>query len=139
MVVAGEGTDLGVFISAWHRLGLDVDKNGAEDLAVQGYSGNGSLGLNPLTVQDPLGNMTVLLNSVASTWQGTADGYGNTMAPINMSVSAQADGSFVFSNLNIRYQSDFLIDTNPSFTGNLTNVLNQIMTLGSGTFSACCR
>ena len=136
LVVAGEGTDLGVFISAWHRLGLDVDKNGAEDLAVQGYSGNGSLGLNPLTVQDPLGNMTVLLNSVASTWQGTADGYGNTMAPINMSVSAQADGSFVFSNLNIRYQSDFLIDTNPFFTGNLTNVLNQIMTLGSGTFSA---
>ena len=135
LVVAGEGVDLGLFVSAWHRIGLDVDKNGDEDLVTQGYSGNGSLGVNPLTVEDPLGNLTGLLNSVASTWQGNADGYGNTMAPVNMSVNTQADGMFHFSNLNIQYQSDFLIDTNPFFTGNLTNVLNQMMTLGNGDFT----
>ena len=135
LVVAGEGPDLGLFVSAWHRVGLDVDKNGVEDLATQGYSGNGSLGVDPLTVEDPLGNMTGLLNSVASTWQGSADGYGNTMVPVNMSFNTEAAGELVFSDLNLRYQANFLIDANPFFTGNLTNVLNQMMTLGSGTFT----
>ena len=36
--------------------------------------------------------------------------------------------------MDVRYTADFLVNANPSLTGNLSNALNQQMTAGSGTF-----
>ena len=58
------------------------------------------------------------------------------MASINLSMHSITEGMFTYSNLDIRYTSDFLVSTNPSITGNLSNVLNQQMTAGTGTFDA---
>jgi len=135
LIVAGEGSATGVFVSAWHRLSMDVDHNGQDDFEAQGYSGNGSLGLAALTLEDPLSNLTGLLNGLAFSWSSTPDGYGVTMSPVNVSVKAEANGSFQFANLDVTYVSDFLVDENPHFTGNLSNVLNQVMTLGTGVFT----
>jgi len=135
LIVAGEGNATGVFVSAWHHLAMDVDHNGQDDFMAQGYSGDGSLGLSALTLEDPLNNLTGLLNGLAFSWSSTPDGYGVTMSPVNVSVTAQANGSFQFANLDVSYVSDFLVDGNPHFTGNLSNVLNQVMTLGTGVFT----
>ena len=42
------------------------------------------------------------------------------------------NGSFHLSDLNIGYDVDFVVDTNPSASGNLANVLNQLQTAGTG-------
>jgi hypothetical protein len=135
VIVAGEGNSTGVFVSAWHHLSIDVDHNGQNDLEAQGYSGNGSLGLSALTIEDTDGNLTSLLNSMSFSWSSTVDGYGITMSPVNFSVTTEANGDFHFTNLNVTYGSDFLVDRNPHLTGNLSNVLNQAMTLGTGDFT----
>jgi len=135
VIVAGEGNATGVFVSAWHQISIDVDNNGQEDLEAQGYSGDGSLGLSALTIEDTFGNLTALLNSMSLTRPSTVDGYGITMSPVNFSVTAEANGNFHFANLTMIYTSDFLVDVNPHLSGNLSNVLNQAMTPGTGTFA----
>ena len=60
--------------------------------------------------------------------------YGIQMAFVNLSMHSITEGEFTFSGLDVRYTADFLVNANPSLTGNLSNALNQQMTAGSGTF-----
>ena len=136
LILAGEGTQHGVFISAYHRVGYDIDKDGGVDVEAGGYAGNGSNGLSMLVLQDTTGNFTTSLNVITPGLDYTLDDYGIQMASINLSMHSITEGTFTFSNLDVRYTSDFLVNTNPSLTGNLSNVLNQQMTAGTGFFDA---
>ena len=60
LILAGEGSQHGVFISAYHRIGYDIDRDGAVDVEAGGYAGNGSN--CPLMLQDTTGNFTTSLN-----------------------------------------------------------------------------
>ena len=134
LVLAGEGTQHGVFISAWHQVGYDVDNNGQIDFQAEGYAGNGSNGLPMLSVIDIDGNLTGMLNFMTSGLNYTVDAYGIQLSEVNFSMQSLTAGAFTFSNLDITYMSDFLVNINPELSGNLSNVLNQQMTGGTGTF-----
>ena len=133
LVLTGEGNQHGVFISAYHRIGYDIDKDGAVDVQAGGYAGNGSNGLSPLMLQDTTGNFTTSLNVLSPGLPYISDGYGTQMAPVNLSMHSITLGTFTFDNLDIRYVANFLVNSNPSLSGNLSNVLNQQMTAGTGT------
>ena len=135
LVLAGEGQQHGVFISAWHRIGYDVDQNGQVDFAAGGYAGNGSNGLGMLSIQDMDGNLTNILNFLSAGRNYTSDDYGIQMSEINFSMHSLADGVFTFSDVEVTYVADFLVDANPHLSGNLSNVLNQLMTAGTGSLS----
>ena len=132
LVMAGEANQYGVFISAWHSIGYDMDKNGDVDLSAQGYAGNGSYGLPMLSVQDINGNLSSTINMMSSGWNYTSDSYGIQMSEVNVSMSSMTAGTFVFDNLDVNYVADFLVNINPHVTGNLSNALNQQMTAGNG-------
>ena len=52
LVLVGEGSQYGVFISAYHKVGYDMDQDGQADVEAEGYAGNGSNGLSMLMIQD---------------------------------------------------------------------------------------
>ena len=134
IVHAGEGSNLGVFISAWHEIAYDVDQNGIPDIESKGYSGNGTNGLSMLGIEDPFGNLTAELNTLSMGRNYSTDDYGIQMSEINFTMTSLTEGNFVYSNLRMNYFTEFLVDTNPHLSGNLTNVLNQQMIPGTGTF-----
>ena len=134
LVLAGEGSQQGVFISAYHEVGYDLDRNGQLDVEAGGYAGNGSNGLSPLTVLDIMNELPSALNSLGTDLPYTLDDYGVQMAQVNFSMHALGDGVFHFSDLDVRYTANFLVNTNPSIASNLSNALNQQMTAGIGTF-----
>ena len=134
LVLAGEGAQHGVFISAYHRIGYDIDKDGAVDVGAGGYAGNGTNGLGPLLLQDTTGNFTTSLNVLSPGLPYTFDGYGIQMAPVNLTMHSITQGTFTFDNLDIRYVANFLVNNNPTPSANLSNVLNQQMTAGTGEF-----
>ena len=134
LVLAGEGTQHGVFVSGWHRVGYDVDSNGEVDFSAEGYAGNGSNGLSMLSVVDLEGNLTGMLNFMSNGLNSTSDAYGVSMSQVSFSMDSLTDGEFTFSNLNIVYHADFLVNINPHLSGNLSNALNQQMTGGTGSF-----
>ena len=133
VIVAGEGSQHGVFIGGWHEIGYDVDHNSVMDYTASGYAGNGSNGLPPLEILDPVNNLSSDLGMMSYSWDWTVDGYGIQMSPVNFSLGSLGNGTFHFSELNITYNADFQVNFNPHPVGNLTNVLNQQMTGGSGT------
>lgn len=135
LVVAGEGNQKGLFISAWHQVAYDIDHNVMMDVSTKGYGGNGSNGLAPISIEDPFNNLTSQLSPLTFGWDSTVDGYGVEMSSVNLSMYSATSGTFVFSNLSIIYSHDFFIDTNPSVSSNLTNVLNQQMTAGTTTLN----
>ena len=135
IVVAGEGSQHGVFIGAWHEIGYDVDHNSMADYTASGYAGNGSNGLAPLQILDPVNNLSTQLSAMSFSWPWITDGYGIQMSPVNFSLSTLAGGMFTFTDLNITYDAEFQVNLNPHPSRNLTNVLNQQMTGGSGTLN----
>ena len=135
LILAGEGAQQGIFISAHHRVGFDLDKDGVNDVSGEGYAGNGSNGLSMLTVQDTSGNFTSTLNVLTPGLPYTTDAYGIQMSPVNLTMSSITKGTFTFSNLEVDYTANFVVSNNPSITANLSNVLNQQMTPGNGKFN----
>ena len=133
LVLVGEGSHHGVFLSAYHKVGYDIDQDGSVDFGAEGYAGNGSNGLSMLMIQDTSGNLTTSLNILSPGLPYVSDGYGIQMAFVNLSMHSITEGEFTFSGLDVRYTADFLVNANPSLTGNLSNALNQQMTAGSGT------
>ncbi|MEK9650827.1 MAG: hypothetical protein VW102_01370 [Poseidonia sp.] len=135
VVLAGEGNQHGVFVSAWHQVGYDIDQNGDADVESQGYAGNGSNGLAPLSVVDTNGSLTGSLNTLLPGMPYQADAYGIQMSAVQFTTHSLTAGQVEFSNLNFVYSADFLVNTNPHITGNLSNALNQQMTGGTGTLT----
>ena len=135
VVLAGEGNQHGVFVSAWHQVGYDIDQNGDADVESQGYAGNGSNGLGPLSVVDTNGSLTSSLNTLLPGMPYQADAYGIQMSAVQFTTHSLTAGQVEFSNLNFAYSADFLVNTNPHITGNLSNAINQQMTAGTGTLT----
>ena len=134
-VLAGEGSQHGVFISAYHEVGYALDRDGQSEVKTGGYAGNGSNGLQPLTVLDTMNELPTALNGLGTDLPYTLDNYGIQMAQVNFSMHALGDGVFNFSSLDVQYTANFLVNTNPSIASNLSNALNQQMTAGVGKFT----
>jgi hypothetical protein len=134
LVLVGEGSQNGVFISAYHKVGYDIDQDGVVDVEGKGYAGNGSNGLSMLMIEDTTGELTTTLNFLSPGLPYASDGYGIQMSPVNLSMHSITEGTFTLSGLDVHYTADFLVNANPSVSGNLSNVLNQQMTAGSGQF-----
>ena len=134
-VLAGEGSQHGVFISAYHEVGYALDSNGQSEVKAGGYAGDGSNGLQPLTVLDTMNELPTALNGLGTDLPYTLDNYGIQMAQVNFSMNALGDGVFNFSSLDVQYTANFLVNTNPSIASTLSNALNQQMTAGVGTFT----
>ena len=134
LMLVGEGSQHGVFISAYHKVGYDIDRDGTVDVEASGYAGNGSNGLGALAIEDLTGELTSTLNLVTPGLSYVVDSYGIQMTSVNLSMHSITEGTFHFSNLDLRYTANFLVNANPSISANLSNVLNQQMTAGTGTF-----
>ena len=66
-----------------------------------------------------------------SPWQ---DAYGNEFVTLNFTTYSRGLGDVNITILDIGYDCTFNVNINPSPTGNLSNLFNQQMTLGSGDF-----
>ncbi|MGY8754765.1 MAG: FG-GAP-like repeat-containing protein [Candidatus Poseidoniales archaeon] len=134
MVESGESSD-GLFIGAWHTISLDVDGDGTSEAARAGYSGNGVNGLDPLVLTDETNSIKADISPILINLPALPDDYGTSMANISMNSSSIGAGTFNLSDLDIGYDGSFRVDLNPYATANLTNIINQKMTGGTGTFT----
>ena len=125
IVAAGEAT-AGLFIGAWHTLDWDLEGDGTMELAMSGYAGAS----NPLSQSDQgllITNVITELNSAVTNYDYYDTPWG-TMNPVARSMGA---GTITQSALNMSYAATFVVETNPT-NGNLSNVLNTFMELGTG-------
>ena len=132
IIIAGEGNLTGLYISAWHTIEVDMDKDGISELSATGYAGDGILGQPPLVIEDTFGEMYQILSPQMGAGGYTTDGYGISMSQYTFNFTANSIGSFNLSQLDFGYDSDFRVDTNPHSSGNLTNIFNQRQTGGVG-------
>jgi len=132
IVSAGEGSALGLFIGSWDSVAMDIDQNGQNDLFAYGYAGDGQLGTPPLEFQDPLGYISTLLAPLTSNQMYTSHDYDIKMSLLTHSFTSSGTGTFNISNMDIGYDMDFIVENNPAAVGNLTNIINQQQTAGTG-------
>ena len=132
IIIAGEGNITGLYISAWHTIELDINKDGITDLNAAGYAGDGALGQGPLELFDPFGEMYTILSPMMNVGGYTTDGYGISMSEYTFNFTANSSGTFNLSNLDFGYDFNFRVDINPQSSGNLTNIFNQRQTGGMG-------
>jgi hypothetical protein len=125
IVAAGEASP-GLFIGAWHTLEWDLEGDGTNEMAMSGYASS----TNPLSQSD----QGLLITSISSELLNVGINYDQydtpwgTMDPVARSMGA---GSITQSALNMSYTATFVVETNPT-NGNLSNVLNGFMLLGTG-------
>ena len=134
VIGAGE-TDIGVFIGSWHSISLDADGDGNSEMTSSGYAGDSANGLDPLVMSDNLNGLKDDLAPLIQVQPTLTDGYGISMVNYSMKAVSSGVGSFNYSNLEIRYDCSFRVESNPYATANLTNVFNQGMTPGTGTYN----
>ena len=134
VIASGEVT-LGVFISGWHSIELDADGDGSAEMSRAGYAGDSSNGLDPLLMSDEASGIRDGLVLILAAQPVITDAYGISMTNYSMSAKSTGFGEFNFTNLDIGYDCTFHVDTNPHATTNLTNVLNQGMSGGVGSYS----
>ena len=132
IVAAGESS-LGLYIGGWHHIGLDVNNDGQDDLATSGYAGDASFGMTPLYIEDPMGNISAILSVLMNALPYTADGFDVRLSTLEFSMSNTGNGTFNLSGFDIGYDADFIVENNPYSAGNLTNIINQQQTAGTGT------
>ena len=132
VVAAGENS-LGLYIGGWHHIGLDVNNDGQDDLATSGYAGDASFGMTPLYIEDPVGNISSILSVLMNALPYTVDGFDVRLSTLEFSMSNTGNGTFNLSGLDIGYDADFIVENNPYSAGNLTNIINQQQTAGTGT------
>ena len=126
LMLVGEGSQHGVFISAYHKVGYDIDRDGTVDVEASGYAGNGSNGLGALAIEDLTGELTSTLNLVTPGLSYAVDSYGIQMTSVNLSMHSITQGTFHFSNLDLHYTANFLVNANPSISANLSLSLIHI-------------
>ena len=134
IIAAGEGS-LGVFISGWHDIELDADGDGVAEMSNSGYAGDSTNGLDPLIMFDEVNGIKDDLVPILASRPSSIDAYGIEMTNNSLNLKSTGNGEFNLSNLGIAYDCTFHVDGNPHATSNLTNVLNQGMTGGVGTYS----
>ncbi len=134
VVPVGE-TDQGLFIGAWHRIGIDIDADGIDDLNASGYARSAADGLPMLTLSDSDHSTALILDNVIKGISPLPDMYGNDFVSLNLNLNSTTNGTFNFTSLNLGYDIDFNIQVNPNPSGNLTNLLNQGTARQPGTFT----
>ncbi|MCP2504916.1 MAG: hypothetical protein NLN65_06450, partial [Candidatus Poseidoniaceae archaeon] len=135
IVSAGEGNLFGLFIGSWNTVSMDIDQDGQNDLFAYGYAGDGQYGTPPLQFEDPLGKITTLLLPLTTSQIFTLHDYDIKMNQITYDFTNSGTGTFNLSNMDIGYDIDFIVENNPAAGGNLTNIINQLQTAGTGTIS----
>lgn len=133
IVAAGNGT-YGLFIGPYTTIGMDVNLDGQTDLSASGYSGSAQFSMDPLSIEDPMGNMTSMLAPLMNALPYTEDGFGVRMSTTNFDFTSTTNGTFGLANMDIAYDIDFIVENNPFSAGNLTNIINQQQTAGVGNF-----
>jgi hypothetical protein len=133
IVPAGDATH-GLFIGAYNSISMDVNSDGQMDLHSTGYAGAAQYGMSGLVIEDPLGNMTTLLSPMMNALPYTTDGFGIRLSAVSFDFANTATGTFYLDNLDIGYDIDFIVENNPFSAGNLTNIINQQQTIGTGNF-----
>lgn len=134
VVAAGESSR-GVFIGGWHSIELDADGDSNIEMSRNGYAGDSSNGLDPLTMIDDMNGIKDDLSVLISNQPTSVDGFGISMVNYSMNMKTTGDGDFNFTNMDIGYDCTFYVSPNPHVSGNLTNVLNQGMTAGTGNYT----
>ncbi len=125
IVAAGEATP-GLFIGAWHSLEWDLESDGSMEMTATGYANSA----NPLSQSDQgllITNIASELVTVATNYDSYDTPWG-TMDPVARSMGA---GAITQSALNMTYTATFAVEANPT-NGNLSNVLNTFMLMGTG-------
>ena len=135
IVSAGEGTTFGLFIGSWNSIAMDIDQNGQDDLFAIGYAGNALNGTPPLSFSDTFGLLPTLLSPMTSGQAYTIHDYDIKMNLFTFSFSSTGTGHFSLANMDIGYDIDFIVENNPAAVGNLTNIINQQQTAGTGLIS----
>ena len=133
IVAAGNGTH-GLFIGPYTTIGMDVNLDGQTDLSASGYSGSSQFSMDPLSIEDPMGNMTSMLAPLMNALPYIEDGFGVRMSTTNFDFTSTTNGTFDLANMDIAYDIDFIVENNPFSAGNLTNIINQQQTAGVGNF-----
>ena len=133
IVAAGNGT-YGLFIGPYTTIGMDVNLDGQTDLSASGYSGSAQFSMDPLSIEDPMGNMTSMLAPLMNALPYIEDGFGVRMSTTNFDFTSTTNGTFDLANMDIGYDIDFIVENNPFSAGNLTNIINQQQTAGVGNF-----
>ena len=125
IIAAGEATP-GLFIGAWHTLEWDLEGDSVIEMEMSGFASSSS----PLSESDQ-GLLITNINTELTGATVNYDAYDipwGTMSPVARSMGA---GSITQSALNMSYTATFVVETNPT-NGNLSNVLNSFMLMGSG-------
>jgi hypothetical protein len=133
-IISAGDTSLGLFIGAWNQIGMDINNDGQDDLQATGYAGHAMYGMTPIYIQDPMGNISSTLAPLMNGLPYTADGFNVRLSTISFSFSNIGDGAFNLSGMDIGYDADFIVEDNPFSAGNLTNIINQQQTAGTGSF-----
>ena len=132
VVPSGELTK-GIFIGGYHKISIDLENDSNLEIVVEGYAGDDST-YPRLSANDTNGNVSTALGNyilAKSPWQ---DAYGNEFVTLNFTTYSRGLGDVNITILDIGYDCTFNVNINPFPTGNLSNLFNQQMTLGSGDF-----
>ena len=134
VVAAGE-TQAGIFVGGWHSIGLDVEGDGTNEISTSGYGGTANTTHHGvLSVSDTVGAIKTALVGHVLALSTSTDAFGVTMAHLNFTLEASADGMLNTTLIDIAYDARLSIENNPSVVGNLSNLVNQKMQLGTGNF-----
>lgn len=132
LVACGESVQ-GLFIGGWHTASLDINDDGADEVNLVGYAGDGQNGLSPLTWRDEMNTVEQAISGILTGLPSYDDLFGNSIATLTPKFNASGNGEAILEDLLISYDISLRVDRNPYATRNLTNVLNQHMELGTGT------
>ena len=133
MILLSGESDLGLFIDTLHQVNIDWNNDGVIDLQSSGFTrdaiGNGT---HPIVNGDVNSQLTPTLITSMATYPSVTDSYGISMSTVDSTITAITDGDLELSNLSISYDAIFHIESFPGLMGNLSNILNQGMTMGTG-------
>ena len=132
IVVGGEAS-LGLAVLTWHSVALDYDFDGLPDLEAEGYAGDG-LSHPTLGVTDIAGNISTKVNQLLGTVPGVGNAWGVSIVGIDLQAKATGAAQVRVKDLELRYGVVLTIDAHPS-ASNLSSILNQQMTIGTGTLT----
>ncbi|MEE2811422.1 MAG: VCBS repeat-containing protein [Candidatus Thermoplasmatota archaeon] len=125
LVVGGESA-LGLWVGAWHTVEWDLEGDGIVEMLLEGYEDSTS----PLSVSD-MGTLISSVNSELLNANTGFDFYDTSWSDMEPVARSRSAGTITQSDLNMTYAATFTVETNPS-NGNLSNVLNDHMELGTG-------
>lgn len=134
IVAAGE-SQVGIFVGGWHRIGLDVEGDGTSEISTGDYAGTTTTTHHStLSVTDTVGAIKTALAGYVIGLPTSTDGYGVSMAHLNFTLETTANGVVNTTLFDIAYDARITVEDNPSVVGNLSNLVNQRMQLGTGDF-----